>query len=60
LEYIKFGGYPAVVMEKDVEKKFVMFDNLIKDYLLKDVSVFLKENELLKFKQFLKLVSLNI
>lgn len=36
-EYIAFGGYPAVVIEKDHEKKKVLLKNLFITYIEKDI-----------------------
>lgn len=36
-EYLTFGGYPAVVLEKDKEKKKFMLKNLFLTYIEKDI-----------------------
>ena len=36
-EYITFGGYPAVVLEKDLEKKKILLKNLFQTYIEKDI-----------------------
>ncbi len=36
-EYIIFGGYPRVVLEKSIEKKKIILKNLILTYLEKDI-----------------------
>lgn len=36
-EYITYGGYPAVVLEKDTEKKKVLLKNLFQTYIEKDI-----------------------
>ena len=36
-EYITFGGYPRVVLEKDEEKKKVLLKNLFLTYIEKDI-----------------------
>jgi len=36
-EYITFGGYPAVVLEKDFEKKKTLLKNLFQTYIEKDI-----------------------
>ena len=36
-EYITYGGYPAVVLEKDMEKKKILLRNLFQTYVEKDV-----------------------
>lgn len=36
-EYIAFGGYPAVVLEEDYEKKKFLLKNLFQTYIEKDI-----------------------
>jgi len=36
-EYILFGGYPAIVLEKDTEKKKFLLKNLFLTYIEKDI-----------------------
>lgn len=36
-EYILFGGYPAIVLEKDYEKKKILLKNLFLTYVEKDI-----------------------
>ncbi|MEK6867789.1 MAG: ATP-binding protein [Nanoarchaeota archaeon] len=36
-EYITFGGYPAVVVEKSREKKIILLKNLFTTYIEKDI-----------------------
>lgn len=36
-EYITFGGYPAVVLENDFEKKKILLRNLFQTYIEKDI-----------------------
>ncbi|MBS3098647.1 ATP-binding protein [Candidatus Pacearchaeota archaeon] len=36
-EYVLFGGYPAIVLEKDIEKKKFLLKNLFLTYIEKDV-----------------------
>ncbi len=36
-EYLTFGGYPAIVLEKDIEKKKILLKNLFQTYIEKDV-----------------------
>lgn len=36
-EYITFGGYPAVVLENDIEKKKILLKNLYQTYIEKDI-----------------------
>ena len=36
-EYIRFGGYPRIVLEKDIEEKKILLKNLFTTYVEKDV-----------------------
>jgi len=40
-EYLIFGGFPAIVKEKDEKIKIELLKNLVKTYLEKDVFLFL-------------------
>jgi len=59
-EFIIFGGFPAIVKEKDIQIKVELLKNLIQTYLEKDVFFFLNVRQLHKFKNFLKSLALNI
>lgn len=59
-EYILRWGYPKVLMTKNIDEKKRILINLINDYVLKDVSLLLKSNEILKFKNFLQLMASKI
>lgn len=36
-EYVTFGGYPSIVLEKDIEKKKILLKNLFLTYIEKDI-----------------------
>ncbi len=36
-EYITYGGYPTIVLEKDIEKKKILLKNLFLTYIEKDI-----------------------
>ncbi len=36
-EYLRFGGYPRVVLEPDIEQKKVLLKNLVSDLMLREV-----------------------
>ena len=59
-EYAKFGGYPKVVLEPTAQQKYLVLKSLVEDYLLKDVLYFLKQDEVLGFREFVKIVAQNI
>ncbi len=56
-EYSIFWWYPKVVLTKDPEKKFKIFFNLLNDYIFKDVVLLLKQKEIIKFREFLKIIA---
>ena len=58
-EYILFGGYPAIVKEKDTQIKKDLLKNLTRTYLEKDVFFFFNVMHLEKFKNLLKYLSFN-
>jgi predicted AAA+ superfamily ATPase len=56
-EYLVYGGYPAVVLEKDYYEKKLILKDLVKTYLKRDVfdahdSDYLKVSQLLKVLAF--------
>jgi len=58
-EFILFGGYPAVVKEKDIKTKKEILKNLVQIYLEKDIFFFLNIRQLEKFRDFLKILAFN-
>ena len=59
-EYLIFGGFPAIVKEKDEKIKIELLKNLIKTYLEKDVFFFFNVYHLEKFRNLLNFLSFNI
>jgi len=59
-EYLTYGGFPAVVKEKDEEIKKELLKNLTRTYLEKDVFFFLNIRHLEKFRNLLHYLSFNI
>ncbi len=56
-EYITFGWYPKVVLTSDPKEKIEILKQIYQDYIFKDIVLFLKEWEIMKFQQFLKLIA---
>ncbi len=54
LEYLRFWWYPKVVTSLSMEEKMSVLRQIYNDYLLKDIVYFLRQWEILKFKEFLK------
>ena len=59
-EYLLFWWYPKVVLTEDFYEKFELFNQILQDYIYKDIALLLKENEILKFQEFLKLIASKI
>ncbi|MGQ9691213.1 MAG: ATP-binding protein [Thermoproteota archaeon] len=58
-EYLVFGGFPAIVKEKDEKVKKELLQNLARTYLEKDVFFFLNVRHIEKFRSLLKYLSFN-
>jgi predicted AAA+ superfamily ATPase len=59
-EYLIFGGFPAIVKEKDEKIKIELLKNLVKTYLEKDVFFFFNVYHLEKFRNLLNFISFNV
>jgi len=59
MEYIKYGGFPAIVKEDDEQVKIELLRNLYQTYLEKDVFFFFGVMHLEKFRQFLRYLAIN-
>jgi len=59
-EYILFWWYPDVVLAKNETEKFEIFKSIFEDYIHKDVQLLLENKDLIKFKQFVKLIASKI
>lgn len=59
-EYIMFGGFPEVVLQKDIEKKKVILKDIIATYLQKDISSFFRIQKIEKFNMLTKILAFNI
>ncbi len=57
-EYVRFGGFPAVVKEGE-EIKNELLKNLVRTYVEKDVFFFLGVRHMEKFREMLKYLSFN-
>jgi len=59
-EYIKFGGYPAIVKAESEKEKIFLLKNLINSYLDRDIVSFLNIRDTIKFRRLIiALSSLN-
>jgi predicted AAA+ superfamily ATPase len=59
-EYLIFGGFPAIVKERDEKIKIELLKNLVRTYLEKDVFFFFNIYHLEKFRNLLNFLSFNI
>lgn len=58
-EYILYGGFPAIVKERDKETKIQLLKSLQQTYLEKDVFFFFDVRHLEKFRDVLRFLSFN-
>jgi uncharacterized protein len=59
-EYLIYGGFPAIVKEKDESIKKELLKNLTRTYLEKDIFFFLNIRHIEKFRSLLTYLSFNI
>lgn len=57
-EYIAYGGYPRIVIEKDEEKKKELLEEIYSSYIEKDIIGFLKIDNSLAFSGLVKFLAL--
>lgn len=57
LEYIKFGSYPEVITTKDYAEKQIILKEIISTYISKDISWFMKIDDIGSFNNLLKVLS---
>lgn len=56
-EYLDFGGYPEIALEKNNEKKIKLLNELLSTYLQKDVSGFLKISNISAFNNLIRILT---
>lgn len=56
-EYLKYGGYPSVVLEKTHTEKIVKLDEILKSYIEKDIVYLLKVEKSEAFSSLLKILA---
>ena len=59
-EYSVFGGYPAIVLIKEYEKKKKYLEDIYNSYVRKDINVLFSLENLTAFNRLIKLLALNI
>ncbi len=55
--FMKFGGYPAVVAARNEEEKVILLKNLINTYLDRDILSFLQITDTIKFRKLMTLLA---
>jgi len=60
LEYINFGAYPEVICYQNVKKKKEVIKDIVSTYLHKDITNFLRIENLEKFNNLIRILSLQI
>lgn len=56
-DFIYWGAFPSVVMEKDPEKRYEILDNIIHHYIEKDISSFLRVENVDAFIQLMEILA---
>jgi len=59
-EHIKFGGYPRVVLTKDIDMKKTILSDLYETMLLKDVARTFSIDDIRSLEEFAKYLSLSV
>ncbi|MFT4312699.1 MAG: ATP-binding protein [Candidatus Woesearchaeota archaeon] len=57
-EYLQFGGYPQVVLEKTTSEKIQRLKQIVNTYLLKEIRDILQYKDSVLFERFLKVLAL--
>jgi predicted AAA+ superfamily ATPase len=59
-QFVLFGGYPRIVLEKSIEKKITFLDELVQAYVRKDIKDLMRIDNVFAFNNLLKAVALQI
>ncbi|MFH1541301.1 MAG: ATP-binding protein [Elusimicrobiota bacterium] len=57
-EYVVFGGYPAIVLEENIEKKEIKLKQIITTYIKKDIRDIADIRDIDKFNDLVKILAL--
>ncbi len=57
MEYLNFGGYPRVVLEKEQREKIYVINDIFHSYLEKDISYLLKVERIDAFSDLIKILA---
>ncbi|OGH66525.1 MAG: hypothetical protein A3B90_00785 [Candidatus Magasanikbacteria bacterium RIFCSPHIGHO2_02_FULL_41_13] len=59
-EYLSWGGYPEIILEQDPEKKNEIFGDIIHHHIEKDISSFLRIENVTSYIQLMEILSQSI
>ena len=59
-EYIRFGGYPAGVLEQNYERKIILLNEIYQTYVRKDINQLFTIENVAAFNNLLRLLGLQI
>jgi len=59
-EYLKFGGFPKVALEEDINRKRLIIEDIFKSYFEKDVKSLSDFKEINKLRDFIILLSARV
>lgn len=59
-EYCRYGGYPAVVLEPDLERKLILLNEIYSAYVHKDLSSLFTIENIHAFNQLVQLLALEM
>ncbi|MFH1416308.1 MAG: ATP-binding protein [Elusimicrobiota bacterium] len=60
MEYINYGGYPAVVKEIDISKKIELINEIYTTYVRKDIGQLFSIKDIAAFNNLVKMISLQV
>jgi predicted AAA+ superfamily ATPase len=60
LEYLRFGGYPEVVLNEDENAKKIILKSIVDSIFQKDLLKLVKEEKVFQLIKFVKLLRNNI
>ncbi len=59
-EYLMYGGYPRMVLQKDIDEKTAVLDDIYKTYLMKDIRNYIKNEHTIGFNKMLRILASQI
>lgn len=59
-EYLIYGGYPRMALQKDLDEKTAVLDDIYKTYLMKDIRNYIKNEHVVGFNKMLRILASQI